>query len=61
LKNAIPSFAFSEDNQISKVTCTTTETPVVQDALVDLQDSKEQGSDGNEEVEVIDGNDDKTS
>jgi hypothetical protein len=57
LKNAIPSLAFLEDIEISKVTHTTTETLAVQNTLVDLQESKEQDSDGNGEVEVIDGDD----
>jgi hypothetical protein len=46
-----------EDIEISKVTHTTTETLAVQNTLVDLQESKEQDSDGNGEVEVIDGDD----
>jgi hypothetical protein len=60
LKNAIPSFAFSEEIEISKVTTATTETLVVEDVLVNVQHSKEKNSDDNDQVEVIHLDDDKT-
>jgi hypothetical protein len=60
LKNVIPSFAVSKEVEISKVTSATTETLVVEDALVNVQHSKEKNSDGNKEVEVIHLDDEKT-
>jgi hypothetical protein len=61
LKNAIPSFACSEDIQVSKVSRATSQTLVVKDAVVDLHESMEEDSDGNDDIEVINSDEDKTS
>jgi hypothetical protein len=61
LKNAIPSFACSEDIQVSKVSCATSQTLVVKDTVVDLRESMEEDSDGNDDVQAINNDEDKTS
>jgi hypothetical protein len=61
LKNAIPSFACIEDIEVSKVSRATSQTLVVKDAVVDLRESKEEDSDGNDDIEVINNNEDKSS